>query len=284
MQNGQLGKQYRHAPEPPTPCASRLEEAVSVLKQAERKLVEALSQSESANRDKSEFLAAVSHEMRTPLGAIIGYSKLLAADPSGEAAKTKTYARYIQDAGEYLLDLVNDILTHAIDEAGPFDIALTEADLPSLVTSCMPLVEQQAQAAGVRLSLEIAPDFPPIVTDPRRLKQVLLNLVGNAIKFTDRGGSVTVKAWIENDSSAYILVVSDTGLGMARDDIERVMGPRHQAAERGRGRVGLGLPLTRRIVESLGGTLHIRSKPGDGTVVTLHFPHARADHGGRVPS
>jgi signal transduction histidine kinase len=254
----------------------KFEDALAVLKQAERKLVQALACSEAANRGKSELLAEVSHEMRTPLSAILGFSKLLLAEKLNPQAAS--FAGNIHEAGLYLLDLVNDIFDQSRNEK--LEPEMRQADLPALVQSCVPLVEHQAQEAGVKLALDIAPNFPAIVTDTRRLKQVLLNLVGNAIKFTPRGGTVTVKAWAEKDKGAYILVVSDTGTGIAAEDIDFALHPRSPDGT-GRKAPGVGLPLTKRIVESLGGTLGIRSKAGEGTVVTLHFPHALAPGSGK---
>lgn len=266
-QNRALAEEMRH-------CAERHENALAVLKQAERKLVEALAQSEESNRSKARLLAEVSHEMRTPLGAVVGYAKLL--DKETLSPEAKTYADSVHEAGLYLLELINDLRREADDGDAPPDIR--DSDVPQVLNSCMPLVAQQAREAGVALKLDIAPDFPAVRTDPLRLKQVVLNLVGNAIKFTRRGGTVTVKAWTEREDGAFILVISDTGIGMKPEEIAAAMADDAPGAPPRR--KNLGLPITKRIVESLGGTLHFHSSPDEGTVVTLHFPHAVAPRHG----
>ena len=266
-----LEEQNRALAEEMRDCTARHEDALAVLKQAERKLVEALAQSEESNRCKSRLLAEVSHEMRTPLSAVIGFSKLLQKQKLSPEAKA--HAASIHAAGLYLLELVDDLSCDTDADEAPPD--MREADVAELLNSCMPLVEQQAREAGVALKLDIAPGFPLIRTDPRRLKQVVLNLVGNAIKFTRRGGTVTVKAWAEREDGAFILVISDTGIGMKPEQIEAAMAEDEPGAPVRR--KNLGLPITKRIVESLGGTLEFRSAPNEGTVVTLHFPHAVAE-------
>lgn len=138
----------------------------------------------------------------------------------------------------------------------------------------MPLVENQAKAAGVALELDIAPNFPVVRTDPKRLKQVILNLVENAVKFTRPGGRVTVRASAEKSGDAYILIISDTGIGIAPEAMGLLSSsaPERSQSDHNLAGNGLGLPITRRIVESLGGTLEFRSSPSSGTVVTLRFP------------
>jgi len=263
-ENRALADEIRH-------INARHESAIAVLKQAERKLVESLVQSEESNRCKSQLIAELGHEMRTPVAALVGFSRLLMQEKLDP--KLKSQAASIHEASLYLLELVNDLSCEYADEIEP-DIQVSDA--PQILRSCLPMVEEQARKADVVLKLDIAPDFPPIRTDPRRLKQVVLNLVGNAIKFTRRGGSVTLKAFTKPEEGAFILVISDTGIGMKPDQVEAEMTALGGADTAPR-RKGLGLPITRRIVESLGGTLTFRSNPGEGTVVTLHFPNAIAD-------
>ena len=271
MAHGPLEDQNRALTEEIRQINVRHEEAMSVLKQAERKLVEALAEAEESNRCKSQLIAEVNHEIRTPLNAILGFSKLLLQDEMGPKAKARAAA--IHDASLYLLELVDDLSCEDETEIKP---DIQTADVPQLLNSCMPLVEEQARKAGVALNLDIAPDFPAIRTDPRRLKQVVLNIVGNAIKFTRRGGSVTVKAFTRPEEGAFILVISDTGIGIKADQVEAAM-TAPDGMDAARRRKGLGLPITKRIVESLGGTLAFESKAGEGTTVTLHFPNAIAD-------
>jgi len=235
------------------------DEVVGVLKYAERKLIEALADAEAANRGKTQLLADISHDMRTPLNAIVGYSKILMNRKFDSEAQEQIANIY--GAGVYLVGLVNDILKNC-ESCDPIelDIELTETKLPELIRSCVPMVENQAKAAGVALLLDIAPDLPVVRTDPKQLKRVILNLVENAVKFARPGGRVTVKAWAEKSGDTYILIVSDTGIGAAVEEMDKPAGK------------GLGLPITRRIVESLGGSLEFRSSPSSGTVVTLRFP------------
>jgi signal transduction histidine kinase len=272
-----LREQNRRLAEMVAKRTTKLEDAISVLKQAERKLVQALGESEAANRRKSDFLAEIGHEMRTPLNAIVGFSKLLLSEDL--PPKADAQARHIHEAGCFLLDLVGDIAETAEGCGCGLDVKMAEAELPEIIHSCLPLVEEQAEAAKVLLAVDIAPDFPTIVTDARRLKQVLVNLIANAIKFTRPGGSVTVKARADVAKGAYILIISDTGVGMTAKEVAAAKsGARGKAGASG---AGIGLPLTRRIVERLGGSFDIESARGRGTVVALHFPNALAHGGGR---
>ena len=268
MPPSSLEKENRALREEIRDINARHETAVAVLKQAERKLVESLAVSEESNRCKAQLIAELSHEMRTPLGALVGFSNLLMRqnlDP-----KAKSQAANIHEASLYLLELVKDL---ACEDAGDIKLEIAVADAPQILKSCLPLVEEQARKAQVALDLDIAADFPPIRTDPRRLKQVILNLVGNAIKFTKPGGKVSVKAFVKPKEGAFIVVISDTGIGMKPGQAEAAMEAGLET-EQAAPRKGLGLPITMRIVESLGGTLSFRSNPGEGTVVTLQFPDA----------
>ncbi|MGB8274997.1 MAG: ATP-binding protein [Alphaproteobacteria bacterium] len=251
----------------------RLEDAMSVLQHAETKLLRALAESEKTSRAKSDFLASISHEIRTPLNAIIGYSQLLLDEIVN--SEHRQYTKLIFDAGTYLLNLINDILDYSKADADKLDIEITDVNLPKTIRSCVGLVKQRADDAGVTLKMDIAPNFPVLKTDEKRLKQVILNLVTNAIKFTPPGGNVTVKAWADPKEGAFILIVSDTGIGIAPEKLELVMKPYGQVkskqSEKHQG-TGLGLPLTKRIVDRLGGRLEIHSQVGVGTAVRLVFP------------
>lgn len=257
--------------------AAKYEAAIESLKTTERKLAVALAESEAKSRSKSDFIANLSHEFRTPLNAILGFSEMLARESFGPhaAPKYKEYAGDIHNAAQHLLGLITDVLDLSRAEAGRLDLQFEEVDARVTIDSAVRMLHDKARAKGITLKVDIAPDFPRIRTDERRLRQVLINIVGNAIKFTPAAGSVAIKAGIDPTDGAFIIVVSDTGVGIDPADLPRIMTRYGQAkktqAESEQG-TGLGLPLTQKIVEALGGTLEIRSARNKGTAVTLRFP------------
>jgi signal transduction histidine kinase len=180
-------------------------------------------------------------------------------------------------SGEHLLELITDILDFAKVDAGKLVLADEQIDLVTLVGGCIYMVEPQAAEAGLRLVTSVAPEVGGVRADERRLKQILLNLLSNAIKFTPTGGSVSLRAQVESGGGLKIEVV-DTGIGIAEADIERVLQPFAQvdnALNRATDGTGLGLPLTKHLVELHGGTLTIASTPGAGTTVTVRLPPDR---------
>jgi len=233
---------------------------------------------ETANRGKGEFLASLSHELRTPLNAVIGFSDLIAREAEGPvgAPVYKRFAMNVRDSGQHLLELINEILDHAQAEAGCLRIEEATVDLDAAATFAVRMLTPRAERAGVTLAVSVDPSVRALRADERRLRQILLNLIANAVKYTPSGGSVTVTAGME--AGALEIRVTDTGLGIPAEDIDRVMEPFGRADTATNRRVegtGLGLPLTRRLVELHGGTLALRSTLGVGTTVTARLPGGR---------
>lgn len=235
----------------------------------------AKKEADCANHFKSEFLALMSHELRTPLNAIIGFSEMLGEGYLGPlTSKQKEYISDIHGAGHHLLDVINDILDLSKAEAGKMELDTEVLDVTQIIEACMRLMRERAVNAGVRLTVKIIGDLPCLNADKRKLKQILFNLLSNAVKFTPRGGNVTVKAVNEPDG-CVVIAVTDTGIGMSTEDIPKVMNAYVRAntmtRREGEG-TGLGLPLTKTLVELHGGTLDLRSVLGGGTTALVRFP------------
>jgi signal transduction histidine kinase len=246
------------------------------VKERTQELVAAHLEAETANRSKSEFLANMSHELRTPLNAIIGFSESLTHKIFGPMnnAKQEEYVINIQESGELLLSLINDILDVSAIEADKLELNETDVDLKDAVEAASRLVRTRAEESGIELINNFNGSQPIICADERRIKQILVNLLTNAVKFTKVGGSVSIGAGIERDHS-ITLSVSDTGIGMSADEIARAMEPFgqvHHDQSTDQDGTGLGLPLTKKLVEAQGGKLSIDSEPGTGTTVRIIFP------------
>ncbi len=242
-------------------------------------LDKAHDEAEAANRAKTEFLATMSHELRTPLNAIIGFSEIIETETLGPVGNVKyrDYASDIHVSGHHLLDLINDILDLSKVESGLDEIHEEAIEIPELAHSVWRLIQQPAEQQGVRLVLELPEDPPALYADQRKLKQILVNLMSNAIKFTEAGGTVTMNVWFRGDSG-YVFQVVDTGIGIALTDIPKALsqfGQIQSDLNRQYQGSGLGLPLTKALVELHGGTLDLQSEVGVGTTVTVRFPTER---------
>jgi signal transduction histidine kinase len=255
----------------------RIESDISALKRREIELRAAKDQADRANHAKSEFLALMSHELRTPLNAINGFSEVIRGEIFGPVGpRYRGYANDINDSGQYLLSVINDILDMAKVEAGKIDLAEDRVDVASMIGGCFRLLGERARAGGLTLAVDV-PSSLRLVADELRLKQVLVNLLSNSVKFTPPGGTVSVTAEIAADGSA-ILAVADTGIGIATEHIPDALAPFGQVdnrISRKYGGTGLGLPLSRGLVELHGGTLAIESELGRGTVVSIVLPAHR---------
>jgi len=249
---------------------------VTALKKSERELNAAILTAEAANRAKSNFLANMSHELRTPLNAIIGFSDVLSEKIFGEFnnEKQEEYIANIHESGQHLLNLISDILDVSAIEADKLELSETDVDIADAVRASLLLVKSRAEYGEVQLINDINGDIPLISADERRMKQILVNLLSNAVKFTPEGGTVTVGSDTKNDGTKTIYV-ADTGIGMSNEEIEMAMEPfvqiDHDLNSTNEG-TGLGLPLTKRLVEALGGQLVVESEQKIGTKVNVEFP------------
>jgi two-component system cell cycle sensor histidine kinase PleC len=230
---------------------------------------------EAASRSKSEFLANMSHELRTPLNAIIGFSEMI--NSGAFAHKTEEYSKLIRDSGHHLLTLINDILDLAKIEAGRMTLHETDLDLRVLISECQTLMAGRAQGGWITLHTEVPADCPKLRGDERALKQILLNLISNAVKFTPPDGKVTVSAHPQPDGSLAIAVIDD-GMGIAEHDQKRVFENfgqgRHDVVTSDKG-TGLGLPIVKGLVEAHGGRVTLQSAVGEGTRITIYMPASR---------
>jgi signal transduction histidine kinase len=243
------------------------------------------ARAESANRTKTEFLATMSHELRTPLNAILGFSDMIHGEVLGPTGnpRYREYAGDIHASANHLLDIINDILDMARIEAGRMEITPSTISLPRFAEWAQTMVRTQAEAGTVTLSTRLDPSLVEFVTDERILRQIALNLLTNAIKFTPAGGTVTL-GLSGAVAGRLAVIVEDTGVGMRPEDIPRALAPFSQLdnvlSRKHRG-TGLGLSLANRFASLLGGQLAISSAPGQGTRVTVTLPvktaEARAD-------
>ena len=255
---------------------------ITELRRAEEALRTAMSEVEAASRAKSYFLANISHELRTPLNAIIGFSEIMQNQLVGpiENPTYLGYARDIFESGTHLLGLINEILDLSKAEAGRMEINDEVVDVPVLVERCMATLRPQAEKTRVSMHSTMSGELPTLLADRARLRQILVNLLSNAVKFTPEGGKVTVTAFIDADRR-FAISVADTGIGMSPEQIPIALEPFRQidnALNRAHGGTGLGLPLSKRLIELHGGTFEIESSPGQGTTVTIRFPQTRVRH------
>ncbi len=258
----------------------------AALTKAEAALADAetaLAAAELTSRAKSDFLATISHEIRTPLHSILGFTEIMENEMFG-ALGSKRYANYIHDiniSAEYLLGIVNDILDLSKVEAGRMEPKEETVDLAEVIEEVANLVREQADAQGIVLKTALPESLPPLRADGRMVRQMLINLLSNAIDFTSPDGWIAMTA--ERDlKGGIVLAVADAGVGIAPENISRVLEPFQTIGGpfgRSRRRTGLGLPLVKSLIELHGGTFFLKSTPGVGTTVALGFPPDRVAEG-----
>jgi len=245
----------------------------SALRRADEEILQVNRQLEQSNRYKSEFLANMSHELRTPLNAILGFSEILLDVTMNLTAGERTeFLRNIHSSGQHLLGLINDVLDLSKIEAGQLTLSLDDYSLSDMVHGVVSAVEPLATEKRLAFTAEVAPNLPPGRGDGRRLSQVLLNLVGNAIKFTDKG-EVAIRASLTN--GAFTVAVCDTGPGIALADQAKIFEEFQQADSsitRTKGGTGLGLSIAKRIIEMHGGRIWVESEPGKGSTFAFTLP------------
>jgi PAS domain S-box-containing protein len=252
---------------------------VSELKWREEALLRAKEEAELANRTKSEFLASMSHELRTPLNAIIGFSDIMGNQMLGPLgnAQYEGYTKDISDSARHLLALINDILDAAKIEAGQMSLAEEIINPHGLIESVRRLVAPRAERANLSLQIRVPDSIPALRADKTKLKQILINLISNALKFTPEGGRIELVAEAA-PSGEFVFIVSDTGIGIAAEDIPRAMAPFGQVDSRLSRKfegTGLGLPLAKSLTELHGGEFLLVSEIDVGTTVTVRLPATR---------
>ncbi|MGQ0456721.1 MAG: sensor histidine kinase [Hyphomicrobium sp.] len=254
---------------------SELEEATAISEEARRR-------AEAANKAKSRFLATMSHELRTPLNAIMGFSEVMEKELLGAIGNPsyKEYSRNIYDSGNHLLHIINEILDLSRIEAGRYDLHEETIRLSDVAEDCERLVKIRADAKGLQIIEDFAPDLPQVWADPRAMRQICLNLLSNALKFTPKGGRITLIVGQGEDGGQF-LAVRDTGPGIPKDEISRVLqafGQGSLAHETAEGGTGLGLPIAQNLIQLHGGTFELRSELRKGTEVFVTLPRQRVLH------
>ncbi|WP_161957077.1 sensor histidine kinase [Aestuariivirga litoralis] len=230
---------------------------------------------ELASKAKSEFIANMSHELRTPLNAIIGFSDMLHTRTATSPEKVHQYTGYIKQAAEHLLELINGILDVSKIQAGKLAVEKEQVELGPVLASCLLIVDARARDKHISVEHRVDDDLPPLAADPLRLKQILINLLGNAVKFTPENGHVRITA--AATAASAVIVVEDTGIGMTPAEVETALRPFGQVDsgfnKRHEG-TGLGLPIAFALARLHGGDLRIQSEKGQGTRISVRLPLA----------
>ena len=257
---------------------------VTETKRREEALLSAKLMAEEANRFKGEFLANMSHELRTPLNAIIGFSEIMRSETFGKLGNDRyvEYSKDILDSSRHLLGIINDILDISKADAGKLQLYEEEVDLRQEVQDAVRLFSEHAADVGLKLKTDLPAVPPPLWADRRKIKQILLNLLSNALKFTPPGGEVRVSSATDPANGDLLLVVSDSGIGIDKKDIDKVFsafGQVESSLSRRYEGTGLGLPLSVALVELHGGKLELESQVGRGTTITVRLPARRLHHG-----
>jgi PAS domain S-box-containing protein len=251
---------------------------ITQWKRAEEDLTNAKREAEKASSAKSDFLAKVSHEIRTPLNAIIGFAEVMIEERFGPLGNER-YRQYLKDirtSGEHVISLVNDLLDLSKIEAGKLELTFVSVSLNDVVQQCVAIMQPQANRERIIIRTSLLPTLPPVVADERSIRQIVLNLLSNSIKFTGAGGQVIVSTAL-TDRGEAVLRVRDTGIGMSEKEIETALEPFRQVATSGRSGsgTGLGLPLTKVLAEANRATFTIKSAVDAGTLVEIAFPATR---------
>jgi PAS domain S-box-containing protein len=255
---------------------------ITDLKNREEALFAAKESAEIASRSKSDFLANISHELRTPLNAIIGFSEIMREELFGPLGgpQYREYIGDVFDSAQHLLQVINDILDIAKAEAGKLELVDDEVEIYNVAAAATRLVQERAQRGEIAIRMRLPPGLPTIEADERKLKQILLNLLTNAVKFTPPGGTIEIAGGL-TDNGDFLVTVADSGIGIAADDIATALAPFGQVdsklARKYEG-TGLGLPLSNAMVKLHGGELTIASVVGEGTTVTIRLPASRVHH------
>ena len=261
----------------------RLNNALDLLRETEKRLHRELDAAHTENKERIDYFAETHHELRTPLNAICGMSdamQLATFGPLGNP-KYQEYAGNIYQAGQHLLGIIDSRLELSRIEAGAEELEIEPVEVTAVLQETVDMLGSMAEEANVALNVDIEPNLPVIQSDKRKMRQVMVNMVSNAIKFTPKNGRVTLKAKRNEKKGVLVLVVSDTGIGMTPEDLHEVMKPYkrvpgdHREQDDG---TGLGLPIARKLVELLGGSFDMRSKPGRGTSIQIELPMAVAGH------
>jgi signal transduction histidine kinase len=257
---------------------AKLEVTQAKLEATTADLEAALEKAAMASQAKSQFLAAMSHELRTPLNAVIGFAEVLAQEMFGPlgSQRYRDYADTIQSSGRHLLGLINDVLDFSKLDAGALELEEGAVDLNAVARESVRMLATQAGEARVRLQEQLHPSLPLMQADARRIRQIVLNLLANAVKFTPPEGEVRILTF--SCEAGIALAVCDTGIGIAPADIPKALerfGQIDNRLARKYDGTGLGLPLSKRLAELHGGTLQLESEVGHGTTVTVTFPSHR---------
>lgn len=255
----------------------RMEKQGDQLKQMADELIIAKQSAEQGNRAKSNFLAQMSHELRTPLNAILGFSEVIRDQVFGANCPERyvDYANDIHSSGHHLLDIINDILDLSKIEAGKMELNEQSVDVAEVIEEVRRILAPRADDSGLELVTELPDALPDLKADRRSVKQMLINLIGNAIKYTPEGGKVTVSVAIEDGACRFS--VADTGIGISQEDLAKVLSPFGQvsAVDRSKGGTGLGVPIVSAMARLHGGSLQIESEPGVGSTFIVTLPKER---------
>jgi signal transduction histidine kinase len=247
-------------------------------KTIERDLEQARGQAEKASALKSEFLAKISHEIRTPLNAILGFAEVIMDERFGpvDNERYKAYLKDIHSSGSHVMSLINDLLDLSKIEAGKLDLDFVAVDANGIIQECVSLMQPQAAQERIIMRLSLFDKLPRIIADERSLRQIMLNLMSNAVKFNEPGGQVIVSTAM-NESGQAVIRVRDTGIGMSDAELGLALEPfRRISTTRPTGGTGLGLPLTKALVEANRAGFSIKSRKEQGTLVEVAFPTAQA--------